>query len=120
MEEIKMSKCPFCGSDAELIHDKVQQGRMDIYYVECTNNYHIRTKTCYSPEEAMLIWDKRIAKWHSCNNRILSIAKSFIPKESIDLYYKVVCNGCIYNSENIESICCCHCQDGSYYETQEV
>jgi hypothetical protein len=49
-------------------------------------------------------------------NRALCIAKKFISKDSMDLYYKEICNGCTYNNENIEALCCCYCQDGNYYE----
>jgi len=58
-------------------------------------------------------------KQNECNkNRALFIAKSFIPKDSISLYYTEICNGCKY--KRIECLEFCYCQDGDNYKAKEI
>lgn len=58
MSELKLKKCPFCGSDAE-----IQQGKhqgLSIFYVSCLG-CGARTDLEYAEEFAADLWNERVS-----------------------------------------------------------
>lgn len=62
MSEIKLKKCPFCGSDA-ILEEKMDTAYRLICRVKCSNIYHcaIKQDQWDYRENAVKAWNRRIS-----------------------------------------------------------
>ncbi|PNX46020.1 MAG: hypothetical protein BV457_08440 [Thermoplasmata archaeon M9B1D] len=57
--ELNLKKCPFCGSKGKIIETKINNGTVDVSYVECQGDYTHSSKYSNNLKDAFDSWNNR-------------------------------------------------------------